>query len=80
MVNNMEFILCPLCASPKIKKKRGTLEFKIRETLITTPVVGYWYCSNCGESFLDHEANRIIDEELRLKTSRRKEIILHSLN
>ena len=66
----MEFTQCPLCASFEIKKKKGTHEFKFKDKLITTPIVEYWYCEHCGESFFDHQANKIIDENLRLKRSR----------
>jgi YgiT-type zinc finger domain-containing protein len=60
----MEFTVCPLCESPSIRKKRGVYKFNIHGESLSTPVIQYWECPNCGEVFFDREANRKIDEAL----------------
>ncbi len=67
----MEFTVCPLCESPSIRKKRGVYKFDVHGEALSTPVIQYWECPNCGETFFDREANQKIDEAL-MKPRKRK--------
>ncbi len=46
-----KFKKCPLCGSSKIKKQEGPYAFLINGQTVTTPVIRYWSCPNCGEAF-----------------------------
>jgi len=67
----MEFTVCPLCESPSIRKKRGVYKFDIQGEVLSTPVIQYSECPDCGEAFFDREANQKIDEAL-LQPRKRK--------
>jgi YgiT-type zinc finger domain-containing protein len=60
----MEFNSCPLCGSSSIQKKKGVYNFVIHGKSLSTPIIQYWNCPNCGEVFFDRQANKIIDHAL----------------
>jgi YgiT-type zinc finger domain-containing protein len=46
------------------KEKKGSYRFNFKGKIVTTPMVQYWECPNCGEAFFDREANNLIDKAL----------------
>ncbi|MGH7457192.1 MAG: YgiT-type zinc finger protein, partial [bacterium] len=70
----MKLTVCPLCGSPAIQKKRGRCRFNIKGELVSTPVVRYWECPDCGEAFFDRLANAQIDEVLLLNRKRKRRL------
>ena len=72
----MELVVCPLCGSPSIKKKKGVYKFYLQGEPLSTPAIQYWECPNCGEAFFDRQANKKIDDALLPR--RKQKFVNHS--
>ena len=58
----IKFEFCPLCESSAIRKKKGKRKLQLKNRLVTTPVIEYWECEDCGEIFLPHKTSKKLDE------------------
>jgi YgiT-type zinc finger domain-containing protein len=52
---------CPICASRKVHRVKGVVQFRSPAGVINVPDIEFDQCSNCGEKFFDHQASQQID-------------------
>ncbi len=75
----MNFNQCPLCGSSAIQRKHGRYRFAVKDKHVTSPVIQYWACPACGETFFDREANKKIDEALLARSKKRAHSAIHAV-